>query len=706
MQRSDVAAIKTDDLERDDQPLRIVSARRGAAVPRWLRCVVFGSAAVVLAFGAGGLALVIFGWYSAPAAFVVGAAGTVALVALARPALARPAIPVTGSAHAAAAVGVVLILSIAMWNGAHASHHVLVNRDGGAYANEGRWIARTGQLSDDARVGPFATEPKLDFVSAAVYVMPDGTLQYQFAHLLPVLLAEAYSVAGNRGLFHAPALLSGVALLSFFVLAWKLLRRPWFALAATLALAFSMPEVSFSRDTYSEIPSQVLLFTAIWLLTTDQEIRWPVALTAGLFLGALEAVRIDALVFLIGIPPLLAVLWIRHRGTDRGRRYALARGGAFVAGLVPGMALGLDDLMHHSGRYYIDLSHNVHKIEAAVVASAVCTFAVVLCWRWIARTVEWVARHGGALAASAVVLVIGFTTWVLRPRVQTLHGGVPTGLTKEIQIAEHQLVDATRTYYEFSMTWLKWYLGPLTVAFAIVGAAMLVYALLLGRIGRELAALALLAPASALYLWKADASPDHIWVMRRFLVSAFPTAILLAVGAAVFLFARRGQTTWVYAARAAAVVLVIVAVAYPLSVLRSVRNMTEQRGYITVIEDVCDMIGPDAAVVVLASDPVTYVDQRAPQPLRGWCGADVASLRRPDAGVIARLAAGWAAQGRPFFVAAARPDIIRTVAPDAPIVSTRPVTNPHFLRRTLTHRPDGYESETFQMSVARVTSHA
>ena len=171
--------------------------------------------------------------------------------------------------------------------------------------------------------------------------------------------------------------------------------------------------------------------------------RWPVALTAGLFLGALEATRIDAIVFLIGVPPLLGWCWLRNRSTPEGRRYALSRGGAFVAGLVPGMTLGLIDLMHHSGHYYIDLSDNVHSLEKAVGASLVVTVVVVACWRWIAKGARHVPQPGAALTVGALVALAGFGTWILRPRLQTIHGDA-IGLTEGLQMGEHQVLDATR----------------------------------------------------------------------------------------------------------------------------------------------------------------------------------------------------------------------------------------------------------------------
>ena len=318
------------------------------APPPWLRLLALASAAGVLCFGAVGLLLAVNGWYRPALAFPLGTVVWVAVLVLAWPALV-PKLAVSREAHVYAAIGVGAILAITAWNATFASQHVLINRDGGSYANSARWIARDGSLTVSPRVGPFAPDTKLKFDQFGVYQMPDGTLQFQFAHLLPAVLAEAYAIGGDAGLFHAAEVLGGIALLAFYLLAWRLFRRPLFALAAMLALAFIIPQISFSRDSYSEIPSQILLFTALWLLVSPRIVpSWRVALTSGLFLGALEAIRIDALVFLIGVPVFLAVAWLRAE--DRvARRTLLVSMAAFVGGLVPGMALGLVDLTRHSG---------------------------------------------------------------------------------------------------------------------------------------------------------------------------------------------------------------------------------------------------------------------------------------------------------------------------------------------------------------------
>jgi hypothetical protein len=669
--------------------------------PGWLRFLALAAAAGVLTFGSFGLVLAVNGWYRPALAFPLGAVGWVAMLVLARPAL-RSKTPATRGAHVYAAVGVAAILAITAWNAAHASQHVLVNRDGGSYANTARWIARDGSLVVKPQVGAFKNAPGIGFDSFAVYAMPGGSLQFQFAHLLPVVMAEAFAIRGDAGLFHAPEVLGGIALLAFYVLAWRLFRRPLFALAAMLALAFLIPQISFSRDSYSEIPSQILLFTALWLLVTPRLLpRWRVALTSGLFLGALEATRIDAIVFLIGVPVLLVVAWLRA-DRDRRRRDVLPAAVAFVAGLVPGMTLGLIDLTRHSGEYYGALSHNVKLLALVATASAIASVVVAACWPMAVKVLRRLPWPTLATITAVLVGLGGFFAWVVRPRIQHLHGH-PIGLVAGLQAVEHQAVDPTRTYFERSLTWMGWYLGPLTLAVAIVAAAFLVRELLLGRMPRVIGVLVVLAPGSLLYLYKADAVPDHVWVTRRFLVSAFPLLVLLALGAAAVCAGMRTAHRFGAAMRVGAVAFAVLAVAYPMYTVFGVRSMSEERGFLAVVHDTCADLGSDAAVVVLERDENDLFDDWVPQSLRSWCGADVAVTRGPArASVLEGLAHAWNAQGRRFFVVAVSAETVHKVLPEVTVVATREAVNPRFLQQTLTHRPDAYERQAFSMVVARV----
>ena len=684
------------------EPLdRAGETRDESAPPAWLLMLGFILAAVAVGLGAVGLLLAINGWYRPALAFPLGLLVAAGLVGLAWPVFSRTRAPST-RAHRVAAIGVVAIAAVTLWNGAHASQHVLIDRDGGSYLNTGRWIARDGSLEIHPHVGPFATEPTVGFNSLAVYQMHDGTLQFQFAHFLPTLLAEGYAVGGEGGLFATPALLGGIALLAFFALSWRIIRRPWFALAATLALAFLVPQVSFSRDSYSEIPSQILLFTALWLLVSSKVIpRARLAFVAGVFLGMMQAVRIDAVVFLIGVPAIFAVAWLRAE-PGAPRRPLLAAMGAFTLGLVPGVVLGFVDLARHSGQYFHDLWPDQRKLIFLAVLAVVGSAAVVALWRFVVPVARKLPWNTISAIAAVFTAIIGFGTWILRPHLQETHAAAQS-FVGGLQRAEHVPIDLTRAYYEQSLSWMSWYLGPLTLAAAIIGAALLVRALLLGRMSYIIAPLFVLVPGSLLYLLKASAVPDQVWVTRRFLVSAFPTLILLALGLAAWLASRRTDR-FARAMRVGGIALAVLAVAFPVYTVISVRDMREKAGFVAVVHDVCHALGPHAAVVVVERDNNDLLDDWVPQTLRGFCGADVAVSRGKASTPTSlhRLARGWAAQGRPFFIATNSADEIHALLPGVDVFTSRHVTDTHTLSMTLTHRPRGYRPQSFSMALGEV----
>jgi hypothetical protein len=683
------------------------------APPLWLELIAFAAAAGLLAYGGLGLLLAINGWYRPVVVFVLGTAGLIVLLVGARaagvfaPGAGEPRAS-RRSAHVYAAVGIVAIVGITGLNVKHASHHVLINRDGGAYVTAGRWIARDGSLEIDAKNGPFDNQPSLRFSSWAVSDDGDGNLQIDFAHLLPAVLAQAFAIGGERGLLHAPALLGGVVLLAFFVLAWRLIRRPLFALSAALALGLVIPQVSFTRDAYSEIPTQILLFTALWLLVGNGKRFLPsprVALLAGLFLGATQMARIDALLHLAGVPLLCGIAWLANRQDPVRRRSTTLAIGALFAGMLPGLLIGFWDVIYRSGTYWDRHSDEVYGLVGALFASVLATLVMVAVWPPVARRLPAAHRQTLGRVVGVFVAAAGIGVWLLRPHLFKTHGrGVP--VLAGLQQREGLPVDITRTYYEQSLTWMQWYLGPLTIALALLACGFLANALIQGRYKRALASLAVLGPGSLLYLYEVNAVPDHVWTDRRFLVSAIPALILLALGLAAELFAsgaRAHSRAWVApVVRVAAVAAAVVVVAYPFNALRPVSEMTEEYGFNRVIGDVCQQVGPDAAIVYLEFDDIDLYDDWAAQSLRSWCGADVAIMRRQDAPLVRQLAQDWEAQGRTLLAVGARPISITRVLPDAQVIPTRVAINERLLEPTLERRPSGYTKEQLSLAVARV----
>ena len=670
--------------------------------PRWLRALALGAATAVAAFGAVGLTLAVAGIYRPLLVFPLGAIAWFGLLLLARPILAAPG-ATDLRAHVVSGLAVAFAGGIAFWHAKNASQHVLINRDGGSYVNAGRWIASHGDLRVIPDIGAFAHQSRLTFFSNAMYANHDGSLSFQFAHLLPTVLAEAHRVGGDRLMFATPALLSGIALLAFFIAAWRLLRNRYVALAAVVSFAFIIPEVSFSRDTYSELPTQVLLFTGLWVLADRRALRRPrVALFVGVMLGLLQAVRIDAIAELLGLPVLFAVTWIL--ADERNRRSIAVSAGACAIGVLPGVVLGFTDLGLRAGRYLHDLRPDVKQLFIAMTLSILVSFVAIAIATLFARSRLRVPRLDlAAWGMAAFVAVVGFGAWWVRPHIQHAHG-VSTPLIAGLQEGAHVAIDPTRTYAERSMVWMSWYLGPITVFAAIVGAALLIRSLLRGHSRFALAGLALLGPPSAIYLWKPSAAADQIWVTRRYLISAFPLLTLLAFGVVAAL------VRWASARVPSALTVVIAVavsagmVAYPFSTVVPLRDMTEQRGDVGIIRDACGILGPHAAVVVLASKTGSLAGS-VPQTLRGWCGTPVAvmSTKAPDGRAkLERLAAAWAASGSSLWVVGDDPATIKAVLPSVRIQSTPVAVSRFFLERTLVRRPSHYVPTLFSLTLARV----
>ena len=204
-----------------------------------------------------------------------------------------------------------------LWNGLNASQHAQINRDGGLYLNAGKWISSHGTLNVEPFAGPFAQSNAI--VVTSNHMKLEGShLEFDLPHLLSAILAEAHSFGGTRLMFLTVPLISGFALLAFYMLASRVIRHPVAALGAMTTLAFLMPQLWFSRDSTIGIPLQLLLFSAVWLLCDPRTLRARgSAFTVGLMLGIVPAVQTEGLVLLAGLPLVFALLWVHTRRRDR-----------------------------------------------------------------------------------------------------------------------------------------------------------------------------------------------------------------------------------------------------------------------------------------------------------------------------------------------------------------------------------------------------
>lgn len=669
--------------------------------PRWVRIIVLGCVLAMAAFGAVGLLLADLGLFKPVIWFVLGLAAFGGLVKLARP-LASAEGKANEASNVGAAGAVAIALASMYWNGVNAAKHVQINRDGALYLNAGKWIAKHGTLNLRPFTAPFTASAP--FIAGSTGMKQRGQhLEFDLSHMLSAILAEFQNVGGNRMMFLAVPILGGVSLLVFYLLAARLLRHPFAALAATATLAFLMPQVSFSRDSTSEIPTQVLLFTAVWLLCDRRTLRnWGTAFCAGLLLGLVQAIHGDGLAFLLGLPVLFAMLWLRAKRADR----AQLRKGIIgcTAGVGTGLVLAALDLLRWN-RYYLSiLQGNIERLAAVgVLVTAASIAAVMLARRPDLVEAARLRREPASKVAGVLALLFGFGAWFVRPLVQHVHA-VPNAYVGLVQRINKIKVDPTRRYFELSVRWISWYLGPITLILGIVGAAALAQKLVRGKLRvPPLATGLILAPPALLYIVRPSITPDQVWAARRFLPAVFPGLILLAFGL-LCVVARDRSRPYLTERRVAVVLLAVLAVGFPLYTIRNVTDMTEQRGLFPVITDACNKIGPNGAVVLLqeAQRPKSIAYLSDPQTLRSFCDVPVVVMLGNKARplLLRTLAGEWATKGRRLYLVSEYEQAILREFPQAKVHPTIIGEETHLLEPTLLRRPSKYNPDNFHITAA------
>ena len=263
--------------------------------------------------------------------------------------------------------------------------------------------------------------------------------------------------------------------------------------------------------------------------------------------------------------------------------------------------------------------------------------------------------------------------------------------------------DPARRYAELSVRWMSWYVGPITVTLAILGAAGLAILLVRGTLRLPVRiATFMLAPPALLYTLRPSITPDQIWATRRFLPVIFPVVILLA-WAMICVIAHAQATSL---RRSFAIVLGLATVVFPVLTIRDVSQMTEQRNLLPIVTNACRIIGPHGAVVMLqgrAPASVAYLSD--PQTLRSFCDVPVmivAKRTRPQ--TLRTLAARWRDDGRRLFVVDEHAQAIRSVFPTANVRSTGQRHDLHILEQTLTRRPERYAPGPLQVTIVHELS--
>lgn len=608
----------------------------------------------VAGFSLPAMVLLLFDFFVVPLAVVLGVVGAAAAAFVVLRGGSDGDVGDTSLHHAAMWTALALALAggFFLFNAGYSAQNLYVTRDPGTYTVTGAWLTHSREALVPTGSEVFGTVPGLtpESMGFRLDLHDPGKVYPQGNHLLPALLAAGGWLGGPEVLLRVNPLVGALALVALFGLARRL-TGGMFAFAAVAALGLSMPMLQFSRDTYTEPLTLLLLFGGLSLLWRATETRRPSQfLLAGLTLGSTAMARIDAYAGLLAV--VVAAVALLARAPVGERRGWLARVGLLAAGTAVTALLGYLDVSQLSSGYYADTRDLIVPLLMAALGLAVAG-AVVIAVAWstpVLRRLSAQRWRDRSAAALAVLVVATFAVLASRPLWMTAHGEC-LPIVGALQESLGLEVEPCRTYDEQTVSWFAWYYGWPTFLLAVLGLALLGRRMVRHRDLRPLALVAAVAMLSLTYFDEARIYPDQIWAMRRFLPVVIP-GLLISAGYLLHLLWRHRT-----AGRAGrlggflAVGLAVLVVVWPAVVTHPMWRVRTGIPQLDQVRAVCDRVGDDAAVVSLGTSSIgTYT-----QTMRSFCDVPTQAMADPTPSLLAQVHANVGASGRTLYVIAEQP---------------------------------------------------
>ena len=414
------------------------------------------------------------------------------------------------------------------------------------------------------------------------------------------------------------------------------------------------------------------------------------SLVTGILVGATAAARIDAWLVIIAFALYLEARWfVLERRGDRGAIGRCVQ--PVLLGMLLGGTIALLDGILRSAPYLI-----AHRTQFLAMIGLL---VFVLVGGSIARLPALLSTTGFRLEAArrttawVFPVLIGVSAILLfffRPAFQEAHGAGSNPVVAFAQTAENLPSDPTRTYAEWSLRWLSWYLGIGGLAAGIAGLATAWRRAALGR-RILLPFLLVVSVTTAVFVLRPSITPDQLWAMRRFLPVSIPALILAAA-----LLADWGFDRWRSRAQRSllSVVAVTLLVLIPASFAWPLRTATAHRGMYDLTLEVCDAL-PEESALLLVSETHTKVFQAA---VRSFCGVPVAGIDESPTdldAVIEEAQANWAAASVILYVGDVPGNLFGSTVVETPFEVPEIV---------LTRRPEASIGSAFAIEIAPVIS--
>lgn len=360
-----------------------------------------------------------------------------------------------------------------------------------------------------------------------------GEMLPQYLHLFPLWLSLAFKLWRFDGLFGFNVLLGLLSLLLVVGLAIEVFRSKTVGLVASGLLCLNLGQIWLVRSPFSETLAQVLLLAGVWMLTLALSRRHSgLGFLSGLVFGLSLMVRIDSVLAIVA----LSVFLILVRSGLAGKVGLPVR--PVVAGLAIGVAYSLAHIALFAYPYVLSILHNQGVLSLLDRQwrwlLALVLLAAIAAWSSRRLTRAWqdggfpIATSWGDPSTRRRVVFVGLSGllvvafgwgYFLRPMMDPGASLLPLA-------PPHQ--GFIPYYDELNLVRLGWYLSPLGLCLALLGAILALRQVVLKGQVRPLPLLLLLAAFLLFYGYKSRAFPDNYWVIRRYAEVAIPAMLILA----------------------------------------------------------------------------------------------------------------------------------------------------------------------------------
>lgn len=479
----------------------------------------------------------------------------------------------------------IAILALGALLAAHPAEYFLGNYDASTYVNAGANIARTGAIAsydpmvqslppDPSRqffwdlVNPFMLYTQVRLPGFFVADAARGLVLPQFLHLYPVWLAIFDAALGLRGGLYATPVIGLLGSIAAYFVARTLFGRNLARLAFFL-LVVDVPQFWFARYPVAEGMTQFLLLTGMYAFlrsnglssgkgygssldkTEKASPAWDGSvigfpLIAGAAFAEIFLTRADAILLLapLGIYALVVIL---ARGWRRAHWVFFLAFGVIFAHAIAHTWVFAPDYVYFQYSHFLrmknldkllpggaglpsaqDFLRSPSSLLALLAVSLIALAALFvldriargLLKRWGTGISAWVERYSSPLrwAGAGLVVVVFILAYFVAPRPGTLYAyiGGETPLARSANLIK-----------------LGWYLSPIGLVLAVIGAAVVVRRDLNRHNAFFFGTGALF---SVFYLEELYSNPHYIYTIRHYIPLVIPLFILLAARALQFIW--------------------------------------------------------------------------------------------------------------------------------------------------------------------------